>query len=215
MNKPRTVLLTAFEAFGGETLNPTELILQDITAAEGVIIKKEVLPVRFEDSLIKLERAIQLYQPELVLSLGQAGGRDMISLERVALNVNDARIPDNAGCQPVDACVIEGAPDAYFSRLPIKRMLKVLQEHKIPAHVSNSAGTYVCNHLMFGLLDLIHTRYPKLVGGFIHVPFLPEQAQTHAAPSLPLTTMTKAIELCVAECLKPDGDIKLAAGTTH
>jgi pyroglutamyl-peptidase len=139
----------------------------------------------------------------------------MLSLERVAINVNDARIPDNDGQQPIDTCVIEAAPDAYFSKLPLKRMLKTLHDEGIPAHISNSAGTYVCNHLMFGLLHLLATSYPEMKGGFIHVPFLPEQAIKHGAPSMSLETMIRGINLCLTAVLEDAPDLKWAAGATH
>ncbi|MCA9838799.1 MAG: pyroglutamyl-peptidase I [Trueperaceae bacterium] len=209
------VLITAFEAFGGETQNPSLEIAQGLRPTRKVKLEVIALPVVFDLCLRVLAERVASFNPDLVIALGQAGGRSMLSLERVAINVNDARIPDNQGQQPIDSCVIEGAPDAYFSRLPLKRMLKALHDEGIPAHISNTAGTYVCNHLMFGLLDLISTRYPKVKGGFIHVPFLPEQAIRHGAPSMSLETMTRGIELCLQACLENAPEPVLAAGETH
>ncbi len=214
MTVKKRVLVTAFEAFGGASINPTQVIIEKLEPQAELELKRLVLPVVFDDCLVLLEEAIAEFKPDLVLALGQAGGRSKISLERVAINLNDARLPDNAGKQPIDTCVCEGAPDAYFSRLPIKRMFRALQEQSIPVEVSNSAGTYVCNHLMFGLLDLIEHRYPNMQGGFIHVPYLPEQSP-YQAPSLSLDIMLRAIEKCIDVCVETTEDIKLSTGALH
>ena len=176
MTRIKRILITGFEAFGGESLNSTQKLLEHLEPPENTDLFKLILPVAFNVCLELLEQAVVDYQPDVVLAFGQAGSRNVISLERVAINVSDASIPDNCGCQPVDSCVIESAPTAYFTRLPLKRMLQNLLDNDLPAEISNSAGTYVCNHLMFGLLHLIQTRYLQVRGGFIHVPFLPEQA---------------------------------------
>ncbi len=211
----KKVLITAFEAFAGETTNPALEIARRLTSTDEVELIILRLPVVFDLCLGTLSRELKTHQPDLVFALGQAGGRSMLSLERVAINVNDARIPDNEGQQPIDTCVIDNAPDAYFSKLPLKRMLKALHDEGIPAHISNSAGTYVCNHLMFGLLHLLATSYPEMKGGFIHVPFLPEQAINHAAPSMSLETMTRGIQVCLHAALHDAPDLKLVAGVTH
>ena len=211
----KKVLITAFEAFGGEKINPAHEIMTRLNAPSQVELKTLCLPVVYERCLTELEAMLASFRPEVVIALGQAGGRSMLSLERVAINVNDAPIPDNAGQQPIDSCVIDGAPDAYFSCLPIKRMLKRLHDEGIPAHISNTAGTYVCNHLMYGLLHLIKTRYPEMVGGFIHLPFLPQQAVRHAAPSMNLATMLKGIELCLETVLENSSELSVHAGATH
>ena len=208
-------LVTAFEPFGGETINPTMRVLEHLSPPPGVQLERLVLPVVFGESLRLLEQALEMFKPDVVLGLGQAGGRALVSLERVALNLNDARIPDNAGQQPIDTPVIKGAAAAYFSTLPLKRTLKALLDAGIPAHVSQSAGTFVCNHVMYGLLHVLEQSYPQTRGGFVHVPFLPEQAARHSAPSLGLELLVQAVELCLALSCDPSPDLKLAAGTTH
>ena len=208
-------LVTAFEPFGGETVNPTMRILERLEPPSGVEVERLVLPVVFGESLRLLEQALETFEPDIVLGLGQAGGRALVSLERVAVNLDDARIPDNAGQQPIDTAVVEGAPAAYFSTLPLKRTLQALLDAGIPAHVSGSAGTFVCNHLMYGLLYTLALHYPGVRGGFVHVPFLPEQAAHHGAPSLGLELLTRAVEICLTLSCDPSPDLKLAAGTTH
>jgi pyroglutamyl-peptidase len=212
---PTRILVTAFEPFGGETTNPTVQILERLRGPPGTTVERLVLPVVFEQSLQRLEETLERFQPNIVLGLGQAGGRALVSLERVAINLNDARIPDNAGQHPVDTAVVEDGPAAYFSTLPVKRMLQTLLAAGIPAHVSQSAGTYVCNHVMYGLLHALAARHPHARGGFIHVPFLPEQAAKHSAPSLGLELLVQAVELCLEVACDPAPDIVLAAGTTH
>lgn len=209
------ILVTAFEPFGDETLNPTMQILERLQGPPGVQLERLVLPVVFGRSRHLLNDAIATFQPDIVLGLGQAGGRALVSLERVAINMDDARIPDNAGQQPIDEPVIETGPAAYFSTLPLKRMLRGLLEAGIPAHVSQSAGTYVCNHVMYSLLHTLGEHHPASRGGFIHVPFLPEQAAKHGAPSLGLELLVRAVELCLTVACDPSPDTKLAAGTTH
>lgn len=213
--RQKKVLLTAFEAFAGETINPTQKIVALLKPIKGIKLISVVLPVAFDRCLPELEQVLKKHKPDRVMALGQAGGRAMISLERVAINVNDARIPDNDGQQPVDSPVIASAPDAYFARLPLKRMLQALLDEGIPAHISNSAGTYVCNHLMFGLLHVIATSYPAMQGGFIHVPFLPEQAVRHGAPSMSLETMIRATELLIKTSLEelPDAAMLVTEAT--
>lgn len=212
---PTRILVTAFEPFGSETLNPTTQILEHLHAPPGVRLERLVLPVVFGRSLERLEETLETFRPDIVLGLGQAGGRALVSLERVAINLNDARIPDNAGQQPIDTAVVTGAPAAYFSTLPLKRMLQALLDAGIPAYVSGSAGTYVCNHVMYGLLHTLAQRYPGTRGGFVHVPFLPQQAARHGAPSLGLELLVQAVELCLEVSCDPSPDVTLAAGTTH
>ncbi len=211
----KTILLTAFEPFGGETVNPTVRILERVTKPDGARLERLVLPVVFGRSLEVLESALEEAKPDVVIALGQAGGRSLISLERLAINLNDARIPDNDGNQPIDTPVAPDGPAAYFSTLPLKRMLRALLDDGIPADLSQTAGTFVCNHVMYGLLHLLSNRYPTARGGFIHVPFLPEQAAEHGAPSLGLGLMVRAVERCLAVCLTDELDIVMAAGQTH
>ena len=167
------------------------------------------------DSLVALDALLRKHHPALVIALGQAGGRDGISLERVAVNLIDARIPDNAGEQPIDVRIVENATNAYFSTLPVKTMLSALRAAQIPASLSQTAGAFVCNHVFYGLMHRLSRARRKVRGGFIHVPFLPEQAAKHpGAPSLPLATMTAAMRLCLEVALTTREDQHYAAGST-
>ena len=207
-----TVLLTGFEAFGGETVNPSWLAVQALHG-KSVLGRKIVaaqLPTVFDDSLKVLRDKLNQYQPELVICVGQAGGRGAISLERVALNVNDARIPDNAGAQPVDTPVFAKGPAAYFTGLPIKAMLQALQNQGFPVEVSQTAGTFVCNHVFYGLMHFLATQrgLKAARGGFIHVPFLPEQG----APAMPLDEIVLGLKVAVRAALANTSDVLLGGG---
>ena len=208
------ILVTGFEAFGGETLNSSALILKALSAPPNSHLSTATLPVEFERCTEVLTDLIETLQPDVVLCLGQAGGRRGISLERVAINLDDARICDNAGIQRVDVPVCADGPNAYFTSLPIKRMLAALHIANIPADISSSAGGYVCNHLMYGLLHFLNER-PEVRGGFIHVPFLPEQGKRLAAPSMRLETMVEAVSLCLRVCVEYERDVSYAVGGTH
>lgn len=178
------ILLTAFDPFDGETVNPAQeaLALVPERIADCAVIKLTV-PTVFHKSIRALEQAMEEHRPDAVLCVGQAGGRFDITPERVAINLDDARIPDNEGNQPIDTPIREGAPPAYFSSLPVKAMVEAIRDAGLPGSLSNSAGTFVCNHLMFGLLDLIATRFPGARGGFVHVPFIPRQVARRAVPA--------------------------------
>lgn len=179
------VLLTGFDPFDGGSVNPSWQAVQALHGRRilGRRIIAAQLPTEFGTSLRALTTLLDQLRPELVICVGQAGGRDAISLERVAINVDDAPIPDNAGAQPVDAPVAPGAPAAYFSGLPIKALLAALQREGLSAAVSQTAGTFVCNHVFYGLMHAIAT-HPGLRhtrGGFVHVPWLPGQGTPHMA----------------------------------
>lgn len=214
--KPRVVLLTGFAPFGGETVNPSwqaVRVLHGKNVAGHRIVARQ-LPVEFGASLKELRAAIRETRPSLVLCVGQAGGRASISLERVAINVDDARIPDNAGARPIDTEIVAGGPAAYFTGLPIKAMLAALHEAGIPAEVSQSAGTYVCNHVFYGLMHALRNRRTR--GGFVHIPYLPEQAAHHpGAPGLPVETVSHGLRIALRVALETDEDRKLAAGAEH
>jgi len=211
------VLLTGFAPFAGASINPSwqaVLALHGRQVAGHRVVTAQ-LPTVFGEALQVLEGLLQRHQPALVIAVGQAGGRAALSLERVAINVDDAPIADNAGARPVDRPVVPGAPAAYFSGLPIKAMLTALQQAGLPAEVSQTAGTFVCNHVFFGLMHALastpalrHTR-----GGFIHVPWLPEQG----APHMALDDMVRGLRIAVRCALTvPDGAPPgLAAGATH
>jgi pyroglutamyl-peptidase len=214
---PHTVLLTGFEPFAGETENPSRAIARalDRKRIAGHRIVGAALPTEFARSLPMLESLLKQHRPALVLAVGQAGGRSQISLERVAINLIDARIADNADDQPVDVPVVRDAPNAYFSTLPLKAMLLRLHAAGIPAALSHSAGTFVCNQVFFGLVHHLATHKPHARGGFVHVPYLPQQAAHHDnAPSMALPTMIEAIRLCIETALTSDDDVHYAAGST-
>lgn len=213
-----TILLTGFEPFGGETINPSGEIVRalDGMGIAGHRVVGAVLPVAFAATLPMLEDLLALHRPSLVLALGQAGGRGEISLERVAINLIDARIADNDGLQPIDAAVVDGAPGAYFTTLPIKAIAQQLREIGIPTTPSLSAGSFVCNQVFFGLAHLLATRYPQTRGGFVHVPWLPQQATQHAGqPSMALQTMIDGIRAAIECAIATPNDLHVSAGATH
>jgi pyroglutamyl-peptidase len=198
----RSVLLTGFEPFDGEAENPSWEAVRALEGREvaGHRIEVLCLPVAFGSSLRKLRAALRRH-PALVLAVGQAGGRSAVCMERIAINLDDARIPDNAGLQPIDRPVIRGAPAAYFARLPLKAMRAALLEHGIPAEISHSAGTFVCNHVFFGLMHALRSR-PGVRAGFVHVPYAPAQIARHpGAPSLALNLMSRALALLIEVAL--------------
>lgn len=214
MRSAPTVLLTGFEPFGGDPVNSSWEVAKALHAAEidGLPVRAVQLPCRFGSALAVLHEALLRQPTALVLALGQACNRRAFSIERVAVNLIDARIPDNAGSQPVDVRIVDNAANAYFSTLPIKAMLQRLHKAKIPAALSQTAGTFVCNQVFFGLQHALRRRH-GVRGGFVHVPYLPEQAAQHAAaPSLPLETMIAAIRLCLEVALATTGDAHYAAG---
>lgn len=213
-----TILVTGFEPFGGEARNPSWEAARAVDGERvgGALLVARRLPCVVGEVRQALAAAIDEVEPRLVLSLGLAGGRADVSIERVAINVIDARIPDNAGRQPVDEPVIEDGPAAYFSTLPIKALAQALRERGIPASISQSAGTYVCNAAFYGLMHLIATRRPALRGGFVHLPYLPEMAARHpGAPSLALDTLAEAIRIMASTALAVVRDIRLGAGALH
>lgn len=211
-----TLLLTGFDPFGGETLNPSWLLAQALDGQEiaGHRVVARRLPCVFGQALDQLHQGLHDLQPALVLALGQASGRTDLSLERVAINVDDARIPDNAGAQPIDQPVLPEAPAAYFSTLPIKAMVAALREAGIPAGVSQTAGTFVCNHVFFGLQHAL--RDSPVRSGFMHIPLLPEQAARHAhAPSMSLATMCQGLRLALQVALQMQTDLRQSAGSLN
>ncbi len=212
----KTILLTGFEPFGGESLNPSALAMPMLQGRliAGHRVTTAILPCVFGQSLTLLRREIQRTWPALVICTGQAGGRASLSVERVAINIADATIPDNAGRQPVDQPVVQGGPAAYFSTLPTKTIVAAWQAAALPGAVSHSAGTFVCNHVFYGLMRTL-ARQPKIRGGFIHVPFLPEQARRLAsnAPSLPLDQIVRGLEIAIQTSLTTRLDRRMAGGT--
>ena len=212
--RERTVLLTGFAPFAGESINPSWQAVRALGGAtvEGHHVVVAELPCEFDASLPALWRALRRHEPRVAIAVGLAGGRDGISLERVAINVIDARIPDNAGAQPVDEPVLGSGAAAFFSTLPIKAALRELQRAGIPAHISQTAGTYVCNQVFYALMHALRRRR-NVRAGFVHVPWLPGQAAAHGQPGMPLEQMTRALEIIVQTALTTGIDTRLAAGT--
>jgi len=193
------VLVTGFEPFGGEKVNPSiESVKKLSNRIAGADIVKAEIPTVFYKSIKKLEELLEREKPDIVICVGQAGGRNRISIERVAINISDGNIPDNEGYQPIDEVIFEDGDTAYFSNLPIKAMVKKMNDRSIPTEVSNTAGTYVCNHIMYGLLYNINKKYPKMKGGFIHIPFLPEQViNKNNMPSMPLDLIVEGLTIAI------------------
>ena len=209
------ILITGFDPFDGESINPALEAVKKLpdTILDQEIIKIEI-PTVFRKSLEKLEENIQKHNPDVVISIGQAGGRFGITPERVAINIDDARIKDNDGNQPIDISIYEDGEAAYFSSLPIKAMVKKLNDNGIPASVSNTAGTFVCNHVMYGILYLIDKKYPNIRGGFIHVPYIPSQVTTKPnTPSMSIDDIAKGLELSIKAVIENSSDIKTVGGT--
>ena len=199
------ILVTGFEPFNGGTINPSEQIVYRLQAPEGVNLIKVILPVEFKLSTVRLQELFQTHQPDMVLSIGQAGGRAEISVERVAINLDSVKssngskfLPDNAGDMPVDEPIEADGAAAYFSTLPIWEMVEAIQKKGINAAVSYTAGTYVCNHVMYENLYQAAVHFPEMKAGFIHVPFLPEQIADRAdkdrLAAMPLEDMVTALQ---------------------
>lgn len=215
----RTVLLTGFDPFGGDAVNPSWLAVERLRGEilAGHRIETAQLPTAFERAPRALRAAIRRHRPALVLCIGQAGGRSAISFERVAINVIDARIPDNDGAQPVDAPVAKGGPAAYFSTLPIKSLRAALLAVGVPAEISQTAGTFVCNQVFYALMHaLTRMPAPHPRGGFVHVPFLPEQVETRPeTPSMPLDTIVAGLRIAIEAALRTKRDQRAVGGATH
>ena len=190
------VLVTGFTPFGGEQINPSWEAVKRLPEHIGeMTITKREIPTEFDAACAALRAAMDALRPDAVLAVGQYGGANGVRVERVAVNLRDARIADNAGAKPVDEPVVPGAPDAYFATLPTRRIVEKLREEDIPAQLSYSAGTFVCNNLLYCALHESAKKFPATRCGFVHVPYLPEQAKDGSAPSMSLALMTKALEI--------------------
>lgn len=198
----KTLLITAFEPFGGESENPSALALELLPETIGGIrLEKRLLEVTFLGAKDAVCRHVDEIKPDYAICLGQAGGRFAITPERVAINVMDARIADNAGYKPEDEPVVTGGANAHFATLPIKRMVSAMERANVAAAVSNSAGTYVCNSTMYALLDHIAANSMATKAGFIHVPYIPSQAADKPnMPSMPLEDIVKGLHAAI-ECI--------------
>ena len=209
------ILVTGFDPFGGEPINPAiesvKRLPDNIAGAE--IIKLEIPTVR-KKSLEKIEEAINEHNPDIILSIGQAGGRFDISIERVGINLDDFRIPDNEGNQIIDEPIFPDGENSYFVKLPVKAMVQNVQKNNIPASVSYTAGTFVCNHVLYGVLYLIEKKYKGKKSGFIHIPFLPQQVvDKRNMPSMELNTIVKGLTAAIEAIVKNNEDIKEVGGT--
>ncbi len=209
------ILVTGFDPFGGETMNPSIESVKRLpdTIAEAEIIKLEIPTVAYK-SLSIIKEAILQYQPDMILSVGQAGGRSDITIERVGINIQDFRIQDNEGNQPIDDAIFEDGPVAYFSNLPIKAMVHEIQKAGIPASISNTAGTFVCNHVFYGVRYMLEQEYPTKKSGFIHIPYLPEQViHKGNIPSMALDVIVEGLICAIRAIVENSKDINISCGT--
>ena len=211
------VLVTGFDPFGGEPINPAwEAVKAMKDTIAGAEIVKMQIPTVVGKSIEKIHQKMKELQPDLVISVGQAGGRFGVTPERVAINVTDARIPDNEGNQPIDEPIFPDGPAAYFSNLPVKAMVQAIKDAGYPSVLSNSAGTYICNHVMYGILYYIEKEFPNVRGGFIHVPYAPSQVVNKpSTPSMALTDITASLEAAVAAAISSKEDIRAVGGEIH
>lgn len=208
------ILLTGFGPFGDDKINPSiELVKRIDEKIDSAKIFKIEIPTVFKKSGEILEENIKKIRPDVILSIGQAGGRSAISLERIAINIDDARIFDNLGEKPIDEKIRIDGENAYFSNLPIKKIVEEIKKENIPAEISNSAGTFVCNHLMYEALYLAK-KYKNIRAGFIHIPYLPEQVINKTnIPSMDLENSLKAINIAIKTIINYDGeDVKISGG---
>ena len=206
------IIVTGFDPFGGEKINPSIECVKTLPEIEGVELFRVELPTVFKESANRLNEVINDVKPDAVLCVGQAGGRPWITMERIAINVDDARIPDNISQQPIDEAIQLDGEAAYFTTLPIKRIVNAIRKAGIPAEVSNTAGTFVCNHIMYQALFTATKADKSFKAGFMHIPFIPEQ--TTDKPSLPLEESTKALQIAI-ETIRDylyDEDIKVQEG---
>jgi pyroglutamyl-peptidase len=211
----RAILITGFEPFGGETENPSWEAVRRLEGEkiDGHKLVPRLMPCVFGKAIARLEEEIEAVDPSIVICVGQAGGRAEISLERVAINLEDARIPDNSGAQPLDRPVIEDGPAAYFSGLPVKAILRDLIEADIPAALSQTAGTFVCNHIFYGACHATQKRRRKIRAGFIHIPFSPAQAARNpGSPSLAIPIVVEALRIAAASTLRNKVDVREVGG---
>lgn len=211
------ILVTGFDPFGGDTINPAleavNLLPEEI---QGHTIEKLEIPTVFNKSKVTIENKLKATHFDIVLAIGQAGGRFELTPERIGINIDDARIPDNEGNQPIDEMIQSSGDAAYFSNLPVKRMTEAIQTAGVPARLSNTAGTFVCNHILYQLGFLQATQFPNIKFGFIHVPFIPEQVTDKPEqPSMSIQTIAKGLKAALEAIIESDEDIKVALGETH
>lgn len=208
------LLLTAFDPFGGETVNPAQEAVKMVSSRVGnVEIIKCVVPTVFGKSIETVAAAIEDCRPDAVLCIGQAGGRADLTPERIAINLDDASIADNEGNRPVDTPIFPDGKPAYFSTLPVKAMVAAIRAAGIPASLSNTAGTFVCNHLMYGVLYTLEKYCPNVQGGFLHVPYIPSQVTGgRGIPSMSASDIVRGLEAAIAAIGENGRDITVSEG---
>lgn len=211
------VLITGFDPFGGESINPAwEAVKMMKDKIAGAEIVKMQIPTVVGKSIEKIHEKMKEINPDVVLSIGQAGGRFGVTPERVAINITDARIPDNEGNQPIDAPIFADGPAAYFTNLPVKAMVESIKDAGYPSVLSNTAGTYICNHVMYGILYYIDKEFPNARGGFIHVPYAASQVVNKpGTPSMAIADITASLEAAVQAAVENTQDIKVIGGEIH
>lgn len=208
----KKILVTGFEPFNGRDMNPSEQIVKCLTAPMDTVLVKRILPVEFLESGRILTETVRKESPDVILSIGQAGNAPDIAIEQVAVNIDSSlsadgrmKLPDQSGYAPVDKQILSDAPDAYFSTFPIRKLVTILRENEIPSRASFSAGTYVCNHVMYIGCHLA-AQNKNLISGFVHVPFLPEQlageSDVSGKYSMPLSQAQKGLQIIVNELAK-------------
>ena len=210
---PLHFLVIGFEPFGGERVNPSMQAVLDLAARppSDIVLQTEILPVSHRRAPPALRAALARHRPDVVIATGQAGGRAEVSVERIGINLNDFTIPDNDGAQPTDTAVIADGPAAYFATLPVQAVAAALRRAGVPASVSNSAGTHLCNHTLYLLCHLAATAYPGMRCGFLHVPFLPEQVARHPGqPSMSTATLVAALRTAIG-AIAADQTVRAAA----
>jgi pyroglutamyl-peptidase len=210
------ILIAAFDPFGGEKVNPALEAVKQLPEQIGEHrITKLEIPTVFHESKDVLAETLAQDSYDAVLTIGQAGGRFELTPERVGINIDDARIADNKGNQPIDAQIQSQGTPAYFSNMPVKAMTEAIQNAGVPARLSNTAGTFVCNHILYQMGYLQATTYPNMLFGFIHVPFIPEQVATKQnVPSMSLNTIVQGLTAAI-KSISTDDDHKVALGETH
>lgn len=209
------ILVTGFDPFGGEPINPAiesvKRLPKEISGAEIIALE---IPTVVHKSLQVIQEAVKKYEPDMVLSIGQAGGRSDITVERIGINIDDCRIKDNEGNQPIDEPIFQDGPAAYFVNLPIKAMVEEIRKIGVPASVSNTAGTFVCNHVTYGVRHILEQEGKGRKSGFIHIPYLPQQVvDKPGQPSMSLDDIVKGITAAISAMVKYEEDIKSTGGT--
>lgn len=210
------ILVTGFEPFGDQAINPSWMAVNGLPSEiNGASIEVLQIPTAFHRAMDQIEEKLEREHYDVVLAVGQAGGRSTVTPERVGINIDDAGIPDNLGNQPIDEKIFEDGANAYFSNLPVKRMVEALKKIDVPASLSNSAGTYVCNHVLYSLGYLHEKKYPNLKFGFIHVPFIHDQVEDNKYPSLSLHELVIGLKAMIQVITVYETDTDSALGQTH